>query len=135
MEAVEIARQALRARLDDRWDSNRIFLRLVRDDALRTGAFEDALAWYRETQIPGVHGERIFIVDVELLALNGETNVALDSLREAVNGGWKTDWKWHLGNENLAVFTRRTQVPGDYRATRERHGGSTRSGTCATLHG
>jgi hypothetical protein len=102
MEAVEIARQALRARLDDRWDSNRIFLRLVRDDALRTGAFEDALAWYRETQIPGVHGERIFIVDVELLALNGETNAALDSLREAVNGGWKTDWKWHLGNENLA---------------------------------
>ena len=149
--AVEIARQALQAELDDRWGSNQIFLRLVRDDALRTGAFDSALAWYRtrhpeffavlpeitfgnivvaadlalllrragkpeaadvlintalawyrETQIPGVHGELTNIVDVELLALNGEKDAAINSLREAVDGGWRNLWKWHLGNENLA---------------------------------
>jgi tetratricopeptide (TPR) repeat protein len=149
--AVEIARQALQAELDDRWGSNQMFLRLVRDDALRTGAFDGALAWYRtrhpeffavlpeitfgnivvaadlalllrragkpeaadvlintalawyrETQIPGVHGELTNIVDVELLALNGEKDAAINSLREAVDGGWRNLWKWHLGNENLA---------------------------------
>jgi hypothetical protein len=150
-EAVDIARQALQAGLDDRWGSNRIFLRLVRDDALRTGAFDQArawyrdrypelfadlpeitinnvnaaadlalllqragelevadtlinagLAWYRETQIPGVYGDLINIVDVELLALNGERNAALDTLRGAVDGGWNGEWKWHTSNENLA---------------------------------
>ncbi len=47
-EALVIARQALEAGLDDRWFSNRVFLRLVRDDALKTGDFEDARGWYRE---------------------------------------------------------------------------------------
>lgn len=47
-EALVIARQALEAGLDDRWFSNRVFLRLVRDDALKTGDFEDARGWYRD---------------------------------------------------------------------------------------
>lgn len=45
--AVAIARRALEAELDNRWFSNQIFLRLVRDDALRTGKFDDALARYK----------------------------------------------------------------------------------------
>ena len=47
-DALVIARQALEAGLDDRWFSNRVFLRLVRDDALKTGDFEDARGWYRD---------------------------------------------------------------------------------------
>jgi len=47
-EALVIARQALEAGLDDRWFSNRVFLRLVRDDALKTDDFEDARGWYRD---------------------------------------------------------------------------------------
>ena len=46
--AVWIARSALEAGLDDRWQSNQIFLRLVRDDALRRGDFEDARFWYSD---------------------------------------------------------------------------------------
>ena len=46
-EALAIARRALNADLDDRMGSNRVFLRLVRDDAFRTGDFNDARAWYR----------------------------------------------------------------------------------------
>jgi tetratricopeptide (TPR) repeat protein len=150
-EALAIARTALEADLDDRWGSDAVFLRLVRDDALRTGDFDDALAWYRDrhpelfqdrpeimianantaadlalllqrsgaadsadrlidaglawyrqTQVPGVHGGLTNIVDVELLALNGEKNAALDTLREAIDGGWRFTWLWHMSNENLS---------------------------------
>jgi len=47
-EALVIARRALKAGLDDRWFSHRVFLRLVRDDALLTGDFDDARSWYQD---------------------------------------------------------------------------------------
>ena len=47
-EALLIARRALDANLDDRWFSSRVFLRVVRDGALRTGDFDDALGRYRD---------------------------------------------------------------------------------------
>ncbi len=46
--ATAIARQALEAGLDDRWYSNRIFLRQVRDDAFQNGDLDVALEWYRD---------------------------------------------------------------------------------------
>ncbi|MCH8894856.1 MAG: hypothetical protein IH927_01195 [Proteobacteria bacterium] len=60
------------------------------------------LSWYREKQVPGVHGYLTNIVDVELLALNGEKNAALDALRQAVDGGWRWSWPWYMSNENLS---------------------------------
>lgn len=150
-QALEIARSALEANLHDRWGSNSIFLRLVRDDALRSGEYEIArdwyhdrypelfaelpeitvnnvnvaadlalllrsagdiaaadrligagLRWYRQSQPPGVHGYLTNIVDVELLAISGEKDAALDTLRDAVASGWRMGWKWTLANENLA---------------------------------
>ncbi|MCZ6536690.1 MAG: tetratricopeptide repeat protein [Gammaproteobacteria bacterium] len=150
-EALTIARRALEADLDDRWGSDAVFLRLVRDDAFKTGAITDArawyrdrhpellqespkitidninaaadlalllqqageadsadtlidagLSWYREKQVPGVHGYLTNIVDVELLALHGEKNAALDALRQAVDGGWRWSWPWYMSNENLS---------------------------------
>ena len=59
------------------------------------------LAWYRETQFPGVHGVLTNIVDVEFLALKAEKNAALDTLREAIDGGWRASWPWYMNNENL----------------------------------
>jgi tetratricopeptide (TPR) repeat protein len=149
-EALAIAQQALEAGLDDRWFSRHVFLRLVRDDALRTQAYEDArqwyldvhpelfqdspaitvdniyaaadfalllqhtgeaeladrliqasLAWYRQTQPAASHGNLTTIVDVSLLALSGDQKAALGTLSEAVDMGWKYDWRWHLGNKNL----------------------------------
>lgn len=149
--AVGIARSALEAGLGDRWQSNEIFLRLVRDDALQSGNLEDAefwyldrhpelfldtpeikvgnvnaaadlalllqragepaaasaiidagLAWVQRTQPEGVHGYLINIVDVELLALDGQKKAALDRLQEAVDSGWKSHWRSVFGNETLA---------------------------------
>ena len=150
-EAVEIARSALAERLADRWQSNETFLRLVRDDALRTGDYQDAERWYRDrlpelfedepemsvsnvnaaadlalllqragesgradaiinaglewferTQPEGVYGYLVNIVDVELLALDGQTQAALDRLQQAVDSGWTSDWRAIFGNETLA---------------------------------
>lgn len=148
--AVEIARSALEAGLDDRWQSNEIFLRLIRDDALRSGDLEDArswyldrypelfldapeitvgnvnvaadlalllqragelaaadviidagLAWIQRTQPEGVHGYLINIADVELLALGGQKQAALDTLQQAVDGGWRSNWRPIFHDETL----------------------------------
>jgi hypothetical protein len=147
---VEIARSALEAGLDNRWQSNEIFLRLIRDDALRRGDLEDArswyldrypelfldapeitvgnvnvaadlalllqragelaaadviidagLAWIQRTQPEGVHGNLINIVDVELLALGGQKQAALDTLQQAVDGGWRSHWRPIFHDETL----------------------------------
>jgi TolB-like protein/Tfp pilus assembly protein PilF len=60
-----------------------------------------ALAWYRRTQPATMHGYLTTIVDVSLLALSGDGEAALDTLREAVDQGWKYDWQWHMSNKNL----------------------------------
>lgn len=150
-EAFTIAHQALDERLDDRWSSDLIFLRLARDHLMQTDDFADAVAlyksrrpelfeksplinvnnvavaadlallfqrsnnpkaadvlidaglsWYRETQIPGVYGNVVGIVYVDLLALNSEKRAALDALREATDKGWRTAATWSLRNKNLA---------------------------------
>jgi len=45
--AVRIARTAFAKQLDDRWRSEFVFLRVIRDEAIATGESEEALAWYR----------------------------------------------------------------------------------------
>jgi TolB-like protein len=148
--AVEIARDALEAGLADRWQSNEVFLRFVRDDVLRSGNFEDAMTWYRDrhpelfldtpgiavgnvnaaadlalllqragesaaadtiidaglawfrrTQPEGVHGYLVGIVDVEFLALDGQTQAALDTLQQAVDSGWRSHWPAIIRNKTL----------------------------------
>jgi tetratricopeptide (TPR) repeat protein len=42
--------------LDDRWGSDMVFLRLVANDALATGRYEEALAWF-EQKVPELVGE------------------------------------------------------------------------------
>jgi len=153
-EALAIAYRALDAKLDDRWFSNRVFLRLVRDDALQTGKFEDSLAWYeqlhpelfreepeitvdnvnaaadlalllqragqsdsagalidaglawyRRTQSLNSHGYVVSIVDIQLLALKGDKEAALQTLKQAADDGWGFSWQWNLSNENLAAIS------------------------------
>ena len=149
--ALEVARRALEAGLDDRWGSNQYFLRLVRDDAIRSGNLDDARAWYldrhpelfldspkitvdnvnaaadlavllqragepaaantlidaglawvQRTQPAGVYGNLVNIVAVELLALAGEKDAALDALQQAVDSGWRANWRYIFRNETLA---------------------------------
>ena len=54
--AIDIARASLAQGLDDRWGSEAVFLRLVADDALTTGRYEEALAWF-EQKVPELVGE------------------------------------------------------------------------------
>jgi len=59
------------------------------------------LEWYRQNQPDHMHGYLTTIVDVSFLALNGDDEAALKALGEAVEQGWKYDWRWHMGNPNL----------------------------------
>lgn len=148
--ALAIAREALAADLDDRWKSDEFFLRLLRDEAIRSGELELALgayrkrypelfetsptisigtvnsaanlvlllqragkqaaadalldasfAWLQETGPDVVHGTLYTMVDVELLALRGDTSGALKALGEAIEGGWIFDWRWYVNGSNL----------------------------------
>ncbi len=150
-DALAIARQALQEGLDNRWGSEKVFLRLVRDKAVRTGDFGEArawyrshhpelfatapvitvsnvnaaadlalllqhsgepemadklidagLAWYQETQIPGVYGNLIGIANIEFLALKGKKSAALDALQSAADVGWGDVWQWDTSSENFA---------------------------------
>ena len=65
------------------------------------GLIRAGLDWHRENQVPGVHGYLIGVVDVELLALAGREEEALDTLISAVDKGWRATWGWNLGNPNL----------------------------------
>ena len=47
-EAIALAKQVLNAGIDDRWESDRILLRVIRDDALDSGDLESALERYRQ---------------------------------------------------------------------------------------
>lgn len=52
--ALEIALRALDADLDERWSSNTAFLRQVRDAAITSGDYTDALGWYAR-RLPDLH--------------------------------------------------------------------------------
>ncbi|MEJ2258349.1 MAG: hypothetical protein P8X98_15420, partial [Woeseiaceae bacterium] len=54
--AIDISRASLTKGLDDRWGSDMVFLRLVADDALTTGRYEEALAWF-EQKVSELAGE------------------------------------------------------------------------------
>jgi tetratricopeptide (TPR) repeat protein len=64
---------------------------------------DSALHWYRSTQPDGVHGYVLGIVDIQLLALAGETDLALETLRDAVDKGWRWEWRWALSNSSFDV--------------------------------
>jgi len=48
--ALAIARDALAANLDDRWFTRNMFLRMLRDEALRTGDLDSSISLYRENR-------------------------------------------------------------------------------------
>lgn len=148
--ATRIAREALAADLDNRWGSEAIFMRTVRDAAIDSGEFGDILEQYRE-RVPNafrddplltsedlpyavdavlllqyfgedaaadrlidaalayydrinpkrIRGYDLAITDVELLALDGQADLAIERLREAVDSGWLTGWQYYIFGRNL----------------------------------
>jgi TolB-like protein/Tfp pilus assembly protein PilF len=46
--AVSVARTALANKVEDRWRSHELLLRVLRDAALKSGEYDEAVAWYRQ---------------------------------------------------------------------------------------
>ncbi|HSG98004.1 MAG TPA: hypothetical protein VLA11_08420 [Woeseiaceae bacterium] len=148
--ATAIAGEAIAANLDNRWSSESVFLRALRDAALQSGDVDAVLELYRERapqafgpepvvapaeagfvldavaliQFIGdddrantllgallegyerlnprhIRGYDLGIVDIEILALAGEIDLALQRLQEAVDGGWSMEWRYFVEGRNL----------------------------------
>jgi TolB-like protein/Tfp pilus assembly protein PilF len=156
--ATSIAKEALAADLDNRWGSDAIFMRTVRDAAIDSGDVGDILEEYRE-RAPGAFGDDpvltsdnfwhaidavlllqylgddeaadrlidaalgfydrvnpkrvrcydLAIADVELLALGGQYDLAIERLREAVENGWLSAWHYHVFGRNLDAIRERPE--------------------------
>ena len=146
-QSAALADRMLSKGIGDRWDSDRVLLRAIRDQAFRTGDLAPAithyrsrrpelfsptpvispanatiaadlalllrrsgnerqaqvlidatLQWYRQTQPAGVYGYVYGVMEVHLLVLDGEQDLAIAALEEAINGGYRWQWKWDLAN-------------------------------------
>lgn len=102
-DAIAIARDALNAELEDRWFSQRTFLRAIRDDALQSGQYEEALALYRENH-PELHSSPPEITESNI---NAAADLAL-LLREAgneeqANALINTAFEWHEAHQPADV--------------------------------
>ncbi len=103
-EAIDIARRALEGGLDNRWFSNRVFLRLVRDDALLTGDLDDGLGWYRD-----LHPELFqSLPEITVDNVNAAADLAL-----LLQSAGETDNSDTLIDAGLAWY-RRTQPVGSH---------------------
>jgi Tfp pilus assembly protein PilF len=149
-EAVALVRRSLEAGIDDRWGSDRVLLRTIRDDAFDSGNLDAAIAlyrdrtpslfaenpvitmlnasqtadlglllesmgeseraqgllaaalkWYDRTQSDGVYGYVLGILKPELLAVAGDSEAAVASLRHAIESGYRWQWRWALKNPNF----------------------------------
>ena len=156
--ASAIARGAIEAHLDDRWYSNRIFLRQIRDDATTSDGLAESsgfyrnrhpelfaasptitidnvntaadlayllqklgqaerarvlidagLSWYDTTHPKGVYGWDTGIIRADYLALKGDEDAALRTIREAVDSGWAYSWTWYIANPNFDAIRDRPE--------------------------
>lgn len=114
-QALAVARGALAKRLDDRWGSDWMFLRTLRDEALRTGEYEEALTWYRQ-QVPEVFAEspQIDATNIEksadlghLLQAAGEDQKARDILEAVVT---RYDALYSVGAANWPLGAAKAQA-------------------------
>ncbi len=64
-QAVTIARTALQNQVDNRWRAHNILLRVLRDAALRSGEYSEALDWYRQL-MPGLFADHLDITNSDL---------------------------------------------------------------------
>lgn len=156
--ATKIAKDALAANLDDRWNSDAIFMRTVRDAAIDDGRGMDilesykarapalfeidpvvtaqdmtyavdaipllqflgedeaadrlidaALDFYDRVNPQRIRGYFLAIADVELLALDGQADLAIERLREAVEAGWLLGWQYYISGRNLDSIRERPE--------------------------
>lgn len=81
-----------------------LLLQRAGKDAAAQLLIDTALSWWRKTQPAGVHGYVFNIADIELRALNGQTQEALEGLLQAADAGWRNSWPWFISGKNLATL-------------------------------
>ncbi len=67
-------------------------LLLTGDDDGAAGLLDKSEAQIAETIRVGFHG--FWVSDVQVMALRGRTDAALAALRQAIDQGWRTDWRF-----------------------------------------
>lgn len=67
-------------------------LLLAGDHGRATELLEKCKAQIAETIRVGFHG--FWVSDVQIMALQGRTDAALTALRQAIDQGWRTDWRF-----------------------------------------
>ena len=68
-----------------------------------------SLELYERINPKRIRGYDTAIVDIEILALAGRDDEAIERLEDAVDGGWFLDWQFHFANRNLDSIRERPE--------------------------
>lgn len=78
-----------------------LLLQYAGEDELANKIIATTLNLYDHLNPERIRGYDMVIMDVELLALAGEIDLALARLQEAVDGGWSLGWPYYVQGKNL----------------------------------
>ncbi len=76
-------------------------LQFIGDDDRANTLLDALLEEYERINPRHIRGYDLGIRDVEILALAGEIDLALQRLQEAVDGGWALEWRYYVEGRNL----------------------------------
>lgn len=78
-----------------------LLLQYLGEEELADKIIKATLDMYDRLNPKRLRGYDLVIMDVELLALAGESDLALERLQEAVDGGWSMFWSYFVRGRNL----------------------------------
>jgi len=86
-----------------------LLLQYTGEDELANEIIAATLNLYDRLNPKRIRGYDMVIMDVELLALAGEIDLALARLQEAADSGWSLDWRYYVHGRNLELLRNRTE--------------------------
>lgn len=84
-------------------------LQFLGEDEAADRLLEAALEFYDRVNPGRIRGYDLAIADVELLALGGHADLAIERLREAVESGWLLSWQYFIFGRNLDSIRERPE--------------------------
>ena len=76
-------------------------LQYAGEDEIAQRIIDASMAWYERHNPARIYGYDTFIMDAELFALNGQEDLAIERLRNAVDSGWTMNWQAFALGRNL----------------------------------
>ena len=86
-----------------------LLLQYAGEDELANKIIAATLNLYDRLNPKRIRGYDLVIMDVELLALAGEIDLALARLQEAADSGWSLGWRYYVHGRNLELLRNRTE--------------------------